>query len=116
MNLQEVAVVILNFNGKAYLEQFLPSVVAHSGNAQVIVADNGSTDDSLPFLKAHYPDVRLIEMPENLGFCGGYNESLKQVKAKYYVLLNSDVEVFIDLASPKSQILTLHSEFPFRQD
>lgn len=89
-----VAIVILNWNGRAYLEKFLPSVTASSyPNKQVIVADNASTDDSIPFLSRHYPDVGVISLKENYGFAKGYNEALKQVTADYYVLLNSDVEV-----------------------
>lgn len=87
------AVVILNWNGLKHLQQFLPSVVANSGNAEIIVADNASTDGSIPFLQEHYPQVRLILLSENFGFCEGYNKALQQVDAHYYVLLNSDVEV-----------------------
>ncbi|MBI3218164.1 MAG: glycosyltransferase family 2 protein [Bacteroidetes bacterium] len=89
----EVAVVILNYNGKKFLQQFLPSVINHSPNAEIIVADNGSTDDSITFLAKEFPSIRVIKSNQNLGFCGGYNFALKQVDAKYYVLLNSDVEV-----------------------
>ncbi len=89
-----VAVVILNWNGKKYLEQFLPSVLASTyTNKRVIVADNASTDDSVSFLKEKFPSVELIINPGNEGFAKGYNTALKQVKADYYVLLNSDVEV-----------------------
>lgn len=89
----EVAVVILNYNGKKFLQQFLPSVISHSQQAEIVIADNGSTDDTIPFLQSHFPAVRIISINQNLGFCGGYNFALKQVEAKYYVLLNSDVEV-----------------------
>lgn len=88
-----VAVVILNWNGKDFLERFLPSVVAHSGSAQVIVADNASTDNSVAFLEKNYPDVQVLRLPSNGGYARGYNDALAQVKADYYVLLNSDVEV-----------------------
>ncbi len=89
-----IAVVILNYNGQGYLEQFLPSVVASVyAGVEIWVADNGSTDDSVDFLKRHYPAVRLLELPENYGFAEGYNQALGQVEADYYVLLNSDVEV-----------------------
>jgi hypothetical protein len=89
-----VAIVILNWNGQKYLQAFLPSVLASTyPNYKVIVADNASTDDSLLLLKEKFPTVALIELPENYGFAGGYNEALKQVEADYYVLLNSDVEV-----------------------
>jgi GT2 family glycosyltransferase len=89
-----VAIVILNWNGKEFLEKFLPSVLASSyGNKKVIVADNASSDDSLQFLTLQYPQVVIIQNPVNEGFAKGYNTALKQVKSDYYVLLNSDVEV-----------------------
>lgn len=88
-----VAVVILNYNGRHFLERFLPSVVAHSDGAVIIVADNGSTDDSLDWMTRQYPAVRQIALGQNHGFCGGYNRALAQVEARYYVLLNSDIEV-----------------------
>ena len=88
------AVVILNWNGKKMLERFLPSVTTHTqGDAEVIIADNGSTDDSLDFVRAQYPGLRIIELDKNYGFAGGYNRALQQVQADYYVLLNDDVEV-----------------------
>lgn len=89
-----MAVAILNYNTRNFLERFLPSIV-HSSytNMRLVVIDNASTDDSVAFVKAHYPEAQLIVLPKNLGFAGGYNEGLKQVKADYYVLLNSDVEV-----------------------
>lgn len=87
------AVVILNWNGKHLLEQFLPKVVACSPNARVIVADNASTDDSVNWLKAEMPDVELIINPTNSGYAGGYNEALRQIDSEFYVLLNSDIEV-----------------------
>lgn len=89
----KTAVVILNYNGEKFLRQFLPSVIQHSGNASIIVADNCSTDRSLTILKEEFPAVRIIELPENYGYCGGYNRALSQVKAEYFVLLNSDIEV-----------------------
>ncbi|MCE2895273.1 MAG: glycosyltransferase family 2 protein [Flammeovirgaceae bacterium] len=89
----ELAVVILNYNGKKFLEQFLPTVISHSEGALIVVADNGSTDDSVEFIRKFFPTVQLINIERNLGFCGGYNFALKQVSATYYVLLNSDVEV-----------------------
>lgn len=88
-----VAVVILNYNGKDLLKKFLPSVLSHSPGAQVIVADNHSTDESLSYLESEFPAVRIIKLKENYGFARGYNEALKEVVADYFVLLNSDVEV-----------------------
>lgn len=88
-----VAVVILNFNGRKWLEQFLAGVISHSISAQVIIADNASTDDSIAWLNIHYPTITVIPLSTNKGFCGGYNDALKKVSADYFVLLNSDVEV-----------------------
>jgi GT2 family glycosyltransferase len=91
--MQKVSVVILNFNGKHFLEQFLPSVIQNSEGHEIVVADNCSTDDSITFLKAMYPELRIIRLAENFGFCKGYNEALKEIDSEYYVILNSDVEV-----------------------
>lgn len=89
-----VAIVILNWNGKPFLEKFLPSVLASTYEAkEIIVADNASTDESIVFLRTAYPQIRIIENEANLGFAKGYNSALKKVEADYYVLLNSDVEV-----------------------
>lgn len=91
---KETAVVILNYNGKHWLEKFLGNVIEHSSkDADVIVADNASTDDSLEFLANNFPSIQVIVLKENFGFAGGYNESLKEIDYKYFVLLNSDVEV-----------------------
>jgi GT2 family glycosyltransferase len=90
----KTAVVILNWNGKKYLEMFLPRVVETcEGIADVVVADNDSTDGSVAFLKENFPGVRLIQNAENGGFAKGYNQALQQIEAEYYVLLNSDIEV-----------------------
>lgn len=92
--MDKVAVVILNWNGKKLLEQFLPSVISSSAPyARIYVADNASTDDSLAFLKTSFPEVSVIAMDQNRGFASGYNIALSEVKAEYFVLLNSDVEV-----------------------
>lgn len=101
MSAPSVAVVILNWNGKALLEQFLPSVVRSVyPNLQLIVGDNASTDDSVAFLKASYPEVKLIVNDHNYGFAEGYGKLLDQIDADYYVLLNSDVEVPPDWIQP----------------
>jgi GT2 family glycosyltransferase len=90
----KVAVVVLNWNGKAFLQKFLPSVVAHNSSfAEIIIADNNSTDDSVDFIRSTYPSMRIICNEVNGGFAKGYNDALRQVDAEYYVLLNSDVEV-----------------------
>jgi len=89
----ETAVVVLNYNGKKFFEKFLPPLVSFTPAAEIFVADNGSTDDSISYLSKNFPTVKIIDNQSNLGFCGGYNKALKQVNARYYVLLNSDVEV-----------------------
>lgn len=92
---KDVAVVILNWNGKALMDEFLPSVIAHTpaDKAEIVVADNGSTDGSVDFLKEKFPEVRIISFDKNYGFAEGYNQALKHIDANYSVLLNSDVEV-----------------------
>ena len=91
----KVAIVILNWNGKKYLEKFLPSVIKFSQGEDIviIVADNGSTDNSVSFVQKSFPEVQLILFDKNYGFTGGYNKALEHVDAEYFVLLNSDVEV-----------------------
>ena len=87
------AVVILNWNGRHLLEQFLQKVIDCSPNAEVIVADNASTDNSAEMLEANFPSVKVICNSKNNGYTGGYNEALRQIEAEFYVLLNSDIEV-----------------------
>ena len=100
------AIVILNWNGRSYLEKFLPFVTASADpGVEVIVADNASTDDSVSFLKERYPGIRVIEMTENRGFAGGYNEALRQVDSDYYILLNSDVEVAPGWVGPMVRLM-----------
>ncbi len=91
--LKQVAIVILNWNGKHHLERFLPSVVEHSSDARIIVADNASTDDSLEFLSANHPQIEIVRNAENGGFARGYNEALAQIESEFFLLLNSDVQV-----------------------
>lgn len=89
----KTAVVILNWNGAALLREFLPSVVAYSAAADVFVADNASTDDSLAVLQSEFPSIQIIRNDRNYGFAEGYNRALQRVDAELLVLLNSDVEV-----------------------
>ncbi len=90
----KVAVVILNYNGEKFLKEFLPVVIEKSKNdAEIWVADNNSSDNSVELLKNEFPEVNLLIHDKNYGFAGGYNMALKKIKAGYYVLLNSDVEV-----------------------
>lgn len=98
--MSKLAIVILNWNGKKWLEKFLPNVVEHSQNAEVYVIDNGSTDDSNDFLQTNFPSVKIIKNDKNYGFAGGYNEGLKKIDAEIYCLLNSDVEVTENWTQP----------------
>ncbi len=100
LNKPKTAVVILNWNGKKHLEIFLPSVVKNTEKAEIWVADNGSTDDSIDFLKKNYPSVNILQLDKNYGFTGGYNKSLEKIKADFFVLLNSDVEVTENWVEP----------------
>lgn len=105
-----VAIVILNWNGKNYLKQFLPVLIENTklNDARIIVADNASTDSSLSFLTEFFPTVQTILLDKNYGFAGGYNKALTQVEADYYVLLNSDVEVTPNWLEP---MINYMSEF-----
>ncbi len=96
----KTAVVILNYNGRAYLEQFLPGVIAFSPEADVYVADNCSTDDSVALLNEKFPQVKQILLAANNGYASGYNQALRQVDADYFILLNSDIEVTPNWITP----------------
>lgn len=102
----KVAVVILNWNGKSFLEKFLPPLVEHNTpDSEIIIADNASTDDSLEFLKEYYPQLKVIKNSVNGGFAKGYNDALQHVKAEYYVLLNSDIEVSANWITPIVELM-----------
>lgn len=102
----KTAVVILNWNGKRFLEKFLPGVIEHSsGVADIIIADNFSSDDSIEYLQNNYPSVKIIRLTENFGFAGGYNKALKEVGADFYILLNSDIEVTANWIDPVIQLM-----------
>jgi GT2 family glycosyltransferase len=103
--MSHTAVVILNYNGAKLLKQFLPSVIQHTQVAEIIVADNGSTDESLSIIRQDFPSIKIIEFDKNYGFCGGYNRALKQIDSDYYVLLNSDVEVTSNWLEPMIKML-----------
>ncbi|WP_292008238.1 glycosyltransferase family 2 protein [Chryseobacterium sp.] len=111
---EKLAIVILNWNGKKWLEKFLPSVIQFSKEATIYIVDNSSTDDSIQYIQSNFPSVRIIKNDQNYGFAGGYNEGLKKIDAEYYCLLNSDVEVtenwiqpVIDLFEKDSHIATI---------
>ena len=105
-----VAVVILNYNGEAHLRHYLSTVVANSQTADVVVADNGSTDGSLQLLATEFATVRVIELGQNYGFAEGYNRALAQLDGyDYFVLLNSDVKTPEGWLEPLVERLDLDS-------
>ncbi len=107
----KVAIVILNWNGRKMMEQYLTSVVEYScREADVIIADNASTDDSVAWLSEYYPHLRVIQLDQNYGFAEGYNQALKQVDSEYYVLLNSDVEVTHHWLTPLIEEMDAHED------
>ena len=105
--MKEVSIVILNWNGRQHLEDFLPALVRHTTHphAEIVVADNGSEDDSREFLKKEYPHIRIIELELNHGFSGGYNRAIEQVDARYILLLNSDIEVTKGWLEPMLELM-----------
>lgn len=105
----KTAIVILNWNGRKILEQYLPTVLHYSAEeAEVVVADNHSTDDSVSYLRENFPQVRVIVLNKNYGFAEGYNQALRQVEAEYYILLNSDVEVTEHWLTPLVSYMDAH--------
>ncbi len=89
----KIAIAILNWNGQNLLEKFLPSVVNYSKQSDIYVIDNASTDNSINYLKTHFPNVKIIALDKNYGFAGGYNKGLRKIEADIYALINSDIEV-----------------------
>lgn len=108
----KVAVVILNYNTRDYLGQFLPGLLASCEglDARVYVADNASTDGSRELMEKEFPKVPLISLPENYGFTGGYNRALQQIQADYFVLINSDIEVPSGWLQPLVQWMDSHPD------
>lgn len=106
------AVIILNWNGEKYLDQFLPSVVEHTkiDGVQVILADNGSTDNSIELTRQHYPEIKVLPLDKNYGFAEGYNQAINQIEAEYILLLNSDVEVTPHWLEPMLNYLDEHKD------
>lgn len=131
MKTQDIAVVILNWNGLALLKEFLPSVVANSmlPGCEIVVADNGSTDDSVKYIRETFSNINIIQLDKNYGFAEGYNRALSQISSQYYVLLNSDVlpapnwlgpivkafesDISIGILAPKILDYKNHSKFEY---
>ena len=109
--MEKVAIVILNWNGQAMMERYLPSVLNYSRDeATVYVADNASTDQSMEMLRRQFPEVKLIQLEKNWGFAEGYNKALRQIEAEYYLLLNSDIKVTHHWLTPMVEYMDNHQD------
>ena len=107
----KLAIVILNWNGKKFLEKFLPSVITNSPSyAKVYVADNGSVDGSGELVTQQFPQVQFLDLGKNLGYTGGYNLALEHIDAQYYVLLNSDIQVEPGWVEPVIDLMDQHPD------
>lgn len=108
----KVAIVILNWNGEELINEFLPSVVKYTPSeiANIYLADNGSTDNSIEFVKTHFPDVNIISLHKNYGFAEGYNKAINSINEEYSVLLNSDVEVSENWLYPLLNYMEKHRD------
>ncbi len=100
----KVALVLLNWNGQALLKQFIPTLVANSAGAELWLIDNGSTDNSLGYVRKNFPQINCVALSQNYGFAEGYNRALVEIDADLYGLLNNDIEVTPDWLDP----LVLH--------
>lgn len=108
--MKKIAIVILNWNGAHMMRTYLPTVIKNSPEAEVIIADNASSDDSLKMLASDFPEIRTIVLDKNYGFAEGYNKAFKQVEAEYYLLLNSDVDVPEGWLAPLLDFMECHPE------
>ena len=118
--MDKVAIVILNWNGEKFLKKYLPALVANTPSAlgsegggstvSIVVADNSSSDNSIPWLQENYPNIRTIILDKNYGFTGGYNRALAQVEAEYFILLNSDILVPDNWLQPLMSFMDAHPE------
>lgn len=108
--MKKIAIVILNWNGAHMMRTYLPTVIKNSPEAEVIIADNASSDDSLQMLASDFPEIRTIVLDKNYGFADGYNKAFKQVEAEYLLLLNSDVDVPEGWLAPLLDFMETHPE------
>ncbi|MGD0230772.1 MAG: glycosyltransferase family 2 protein [Syntrophorhabdales bacterium] len=101
-----ISVIVLNWNGGAYLASCLDSLaIQDCGDLEIIVVDNASTDDSVDMIRGRYRSVRLIENKENVGFAAGNNVGIRQAKGDYVVILNNDAELEADCLSKMRRAL-----------
>ena len=109
---KDIVIVILNWNGQKMMSEYLKNVEMYSRDeADIVVADNASTDDSLAYLRRAHPEVEIIEFDKNWGFAEGYNKALSRLRRyKYYILLNSDVKVTHHWLTPLAEFMDAHEE------
>jgi len=109
----KISIVILNWNGAEYLQQFLPALIRYSQlpGVEIVIADNGSTDNSLEFLATEFPNLRVITFDQNYGFAEGYNRALALLDSEYYLLLNSDVELSENWLEPMLDFMQKNQQF-----
>ena len=110
-----VAILILNYNGKNLLSSYLNSVVNNKGDADVWVIDNGSTDDSRDFISKNFPKVKILAFDKNYGYAKGYNLAVSKIDADLYCFLNNDVRVTSNWVSPMRQLFETHKHLGFAQ-
>jgi GT2 family glycosyltransferase len=106
--MNKLAIVILNYNGRHYLQKFLPTLLKYASNYPVYVADNHSSDQSVSYLKEEFPSVQILTFEKNYGFSDGYNRALDLIGAEYFILLNSDVEVTPGWLDPLLRLMDLN--------
>jgi GT2 family glycosyltransferase len=115
-NYPHIAIALLNYNGREFLEAYLPGVLqAGWPNKSVWVIDNASADDSIAFLQLTYPDVRIVQNGANLGFAEGYNKGLKHIEADFYLMLNNDVETPPSFLAPLAKVMMADEKVAFVQ-
>ena len=115
MKEKKIAVVVLNWNGVELLKQFLPSIVQHSEQATIYLADNNSKDDSIQMVTEQFPSIKIIKNDANYGYANGYNMALKNVEEEYYALVNSDIEVTENWLDPILSIFDNKTEIAIIQ-
>ena len=111
----KTAVVVLNWNGKSWLEKFLPILLEYSNNTKVFLADNASADDSVAFVKANHPNIEIIHNSFNGGYAKGYNDALKNISAEYFILINSDIEVVDGWIEPLVRLMDTNNKIAASQ-
>jgi len=101
----EIAVAILNYNGAEHLKKFLPSIIEHSPEAEIVVGDNKSTDNSVDLLESKFPSVKVVQLDNNYGYAGGYNRLIDKIESEYIILTNSDIEVTSGWIAPLMAVI-----------